>query len=422
VTSSLVACPRSGFTPSQALSTFYNAPTKRELLRTANRVGKTTHVGAKVAALMESTPGLRLRGVSVDYNQSKKAMGLILSQMITPSALASGCNYNVTRGWSHNLIELKNGSTLQIMNNTQDPQAFEGDSLDGVWFDEPPKQGIWLPNISRVMDRNGFVWISATMVGRPCSWLREIAEAEGSPWRQTVVGFSRESCPWYTPDMVAGWIAEAKAAPWEYPQRIDAEWEGVAVGRRYTGYTEASVVKALPAGRWKIGVGIDHGEHGANQVAVLMAWRPGDKVMYIIDEYVSDGPTTIAQDARGIRLMLQRHGWGPHNVDEWRGDNNSAGKARVGYKINQLLGDELGVTIDPPDKTAGSVETGEFLVNLALMQGRLKVVDGLVAVSGTMRYYDGTEEHKHISDAIRYLSRPILGDWDLSSIGRLYWH
>ena len=411
--------PREAFTPSPALALFYGSLRRRELLRTANRAGKTTTCAAKLASIMETTPGGRYRGVSVDYPQSRKAMGLKMAEMITPSALVTGCNYNQTRGWSHNLIRLKNGASMQIMNNTQDPQSFEGDALDGLWFDEPPKQQNWLPNVSRLVDRSGFLWVSATMVGRPIKWFRQIAEAEGSPWRQHVVNFSKETCPWYTDAQIASWLAEAKAAPWEYEQRINAAWEGVATGRRYTGYTDASIIPGLPPGRWELGVGIDHGEGGGNQVAVLVAWDPVGKKMILIDEYISEGPTTIEQDARGIRLMLERWGWGPGNVTDWRGDTNSAGKGRVGFTVNDLLGRALGVRINTPDKR--SVETGEFLVNLALLQGRLQVLKGLVAVDETMRYYDGTEEYKHTSDAIRYLAKGILASWDLSKIGRLYW-
>lgn len=416
--------PRAGFVPGPPFRGLLERGLRRGdrvLARAANRTGKTTHAAYLVARTLEENPGIRLRGVSVDYSQQRKAMGLHLQRFLSPGALVDGCNFNETRGWSHNLVRLRNGSSLQLMNYTQDPQAFEGDSLDGIWCDEPPPVRAWAPNISRLLDRNGWFVVTATMVGRPVQYLRDIVEDEASRWRQVVVRFGTEACPWYSEEQARAWIAEAKAAPWEYEQRINAAWEGIATGRRYTGYTEESIVERLPPGVWTVGVGIDHGELGTNQVAVLLLWDEATRRMYVADEYVGDGPSTIKDDARGIVAMLRRNGLRPLDVDEWTGDNNSAGKARVGLKVNDLLGEELGVEISPPDKTAGSVETGEYLVNLALLQGRLLVKEGLVAVDKTMRYYDGSEALKHISDAIRYRARPVLSAWDLQAVGRLYW-
>ena len=428
VLSTIHTSPRILFKPSPAFETFYSGGLKkggRYLLRAANRTGKTTHAAALVADALERTPHLRLRGVSVDYSQQNRAMGMMLAQYLSPRALVPGCDFNETRGWSHNLIRLRNGSSMQLLNNTQATQSFEGDALDGVWFDEPPKQVNWLPNISRVMSRRGWILVTATMVGVPVKYLRSIAEGEGSRWQTHVVPFTKEACPWYSTEQIENWLSDAKAAPWEYEQRINAAWEGVAIGRRFTGYTSESIIDRAPQGSWHVGVGIDHGEGTGKQAAVLVLWN--DEVIIVLDEYVNEYPTTPEQDSEAISMMLARHGLRPIDVDVWKGDSNTAGKARVGRTVNQLLSEALGLpfnkVIQTPNKKAGTVETGEYLLNLSLMRGWMKVVGPTPVVDEALRYYDGSEKLKHIVDALRYICEEPLSIWRnrRSEISRLYW-
>lgn len=416
--------PRIAFWPSPALTKFYARglqPHGRYLVRAANRVGKTTHAAVLVATAMEQNPGVRLRGISVDFTQQMRAMGRKMADYITPSALAPGCDFNETRGWSHNIIRLRNGSSLQLMNNTQDTQTFEGDEVDGVWFDEPPKQVNWLPNISRVMSSGGWILVTATMVGVPVTYLRDIVEADDSDWDQYVVPFSKEACPWYSQRLIDRWLADVSAAPWEYEQRVNASWEGVALGRRFTGFTPESIISSIEGGRWTVGVGIDHGEGKGKQAAVLVFWNA--ETIILVDTYINDNPTTPAQDAVAIKEMLRKYNLQPAQVDVWKGDSNTAGKARVGLTVNDMLGAELGVYIGRPDKRAGSVETGEYLINLALLTQKMKV---LAPVSPTLdyvlRYYHGEEENKHLVDATRYITREPLGRWNMGGeFSRLYW-
>lgn len=414
------------FAPSPAFKKFMADPARRILLRAANRTGKTTHAAHRLAMWMEAQPGLRARAVSVNYQQGIAVLGLALAEAIPARRLAPGCTYTRTTGWSHSLIRLANGSECEIRSSDQLPIAHAGTSRHVVWIDEIPKPDILDENLARVMDTQGSIWLTATPVGRPVEHLMERVEKGG--WKEYVVPFTQQTCPWYQREQVEAWLLEAQAAPWSYRQRIFADWTGVAVDRIYTAFDpDVHIVSKITKGDYHVGIGMDHGERGGNEVAVLLIWSGALKQMYVIDEYASPEATSIEQDARGLLSMVARNGFRPEQIEKIVADSNSAGKARPGYTINALLEKHLyDITshrwrIDTPDKRGGSVESGEWLLNFALQEGRLKVMEDCAGVIDTGRYYDGKEKHKHFSDAVRYLAAPILSEWGIMPTAKLYW-
>jgi phage terminase large subunit-like protein len=64
-------------------------------------------------------------------------------------------------------MKLKNGSILQFMYYTQQAMKFEGSDLDFVWFDEPPPYDIYHANRSRLIDRDGDIWMTMTPLEEP---------------------------------------------------------------------------------------------------------------------------------------------------------------------------------------------------------------------------------------------------------------
>jgi hypothetical protein len=408
--------PLALFIPSKAFSSFFEDDSKRILIRAANRTGKSRHAAARLATLVLENRGFRARAIAVDYQQAIKVIGRYLADFIPKDALMNGCRYDEANGWTHNLIRLKTGSQIQIMTSDQKALSHAGDSLDLVWIDEVPKPEILDENIARVMDRNGVVWLTATMIGRPVDWLKDLVESDGTKWVQHVIKFSHDNCPWYSKSQAEEWIDEAKGAPWSFEQRINASWEGVSLDRIYTGFDTWCFTSSIPIGRFMIGVGIDHGERAGHQVAILVIWDRAKKIAFVLDEAVSKVSQGIKEDANDIREMLARNRLNPSEVDMWRGDTNSMGKGRIGLSVNQALGEELGIEIAPADKTAGSVEAGEWLVNQAFKAKKLSLLsDKCPNLEQALRYYNGSEKLKHCSDALRYILAPEFSTWNIVS-------
>lgn len=414
------AHPLDAFSPSPAFVDFMADDGPRILVRAANRVGKTRHAAAKLAERMLRIPGRRYRAVAVNYGQSVQVVSKLLAEFIPASALAPGCRYTETIGWSHNLIRLRNGTTCQIKSSDQAPIAHAGDDLDGVWIDEPPPPAIWLESVKRVMSRNGWVWVTMTPINRPCGYLKDIVEAPGSPWRQYVVALTHANCPWYSPAQVETWTAEAAAAPWAFRQTIYGDWEGVSVGRLFTAFSEHHVGEPedLPA-ELPLGIATDHGEQIGNQAAILSYYGPD--FLYVVDEYENEQLTTIAQDAGAILAMLRRRGLLLRHVDKIVGDVNSAGKASAGApgrKLNELLEEELNLQAGHPDvlvrverATKGPILWGVRALNLAMMRRRVWIHPRCKRLIAALRYWDNTPatgKYKHFADCFRYLGTPIF--------------
>jgi phage terminase large subunit-like protein len=70
-----------------------------------------------------------------------------------------------------------NESTFHIMTYEQDPDEFEGPTLNWIWFDEPPPEELWGPNISRLR-KGGLVLITMT----PLTQAGWIFDKINDPW------------------------------------------------------------------------------------------------------------------------------------------------------------------------------------------------------------------------------------------------
>lgn len=417
------AHPADGFRPSPALAEFMSDTSNRILVRAANRVGKSVHAAVKLAKRMLKYPNKRYRAVGVNYKQAIGVISKLLAQFIPKDQLAPGCEYTETNGWTHHLIRLKNGTTCQIKSSDQKGIAHSGDDLDGIWIDEPPSRDVWLESVKRVMSRRGFLWVTMTPIGRPCEWLREIVEAADSPWVQHVVEFSHANCPWYTRKQVQDWLDEASESPWAYRQTIFGDWEGEVLDRVFMGFDSDCIIgdDQLPdeGEKFRIGIGIDHGEGIGKQVAILCLWT--GSTFIAVDETVNETRTTPDQDARSILKKLGTWGWDLSDVQKLVGDINSAGKLGAGLKVNEVLAAELAlasgqrsctVTIDPPPKGGGSVEYGEKLLNSAFMRGKLRIHSNCKTLIHCLKNYaEGDEDLKHSIDALRYISQPVLEVW-----------
>lgn len=403
------------FKSSPALEQFMFSDHKRMLVRAANRVGKSNHAAVKLVRTMLTKPG-RYRAVGVTNGQATKVISKYLYELIPKDQLVNSY-YTKAKGWRHNLIQLKNGSICQIMSYEQDALKHAGDTLDGVWLDEPPPMDIFSESLARVFDTNGFVWITMTPIGRTVEWLKKLIEDQESGWLEYVAELSVENCPWYTVEQVEKWYREAACQMNSYRQRIFGDWEGQPTEVRFNQYDQARHTISLQAleelSYNKYIIGIDHGEKASRQTAILIALMANGTIV-CLDEYSSSTASTPKMDAVGIFKMLRKNGLEPEDISTWTGDVNTGGKMAPTKTVNQLLEAEIleltgqSIKIIKPYKSAGSVDKGEYLINQALSENMLLFHTDCIKLRSSMLTYNGEENLKHPIDALRYALYPIL--------------
>lgn len=415
--------PLATFRPSPALAGFMTDDSPRILVRTANRMGKTKHAGARLSERMIKFPNRHYRVVGTDFKNTQLIAGKYLAEFIPKSMLTPKSYFDEQRGWNQEKILLTNGTSCEFRTFVQLPDQHAGGDMDGVWCDEPPPPLIWAECLRRVFSKRGFLWLTFTPLGREVTWLRKIIEAEKSIWKEHLGVMSQANCPWYTQKQVDDWIEEVRTTMADaYEQTINGAWEGITGDRTFSGYDSSSHLAAdfvLPDGV-RYGVGVDHGEGAGKQVAILVAWTgQGTKAkLWILDECVSKGVTTPEQDARAIRTMLQRNGLDVASVTRWKGDINTAGKGEAGKSANEVLAQQLATAagyhrfprvFESATKGADSVMKGEMLLNGALLQRRAWVrADRCPTLCRSLAHFNGQEDLKHPLDGLRYIAVPVL--------------
>lgn len=411
------------FKPSPGLKEFYyDQESAFTCLRAANRVGKTFHACHKGAKFLIENPESRVRLVGPTKQQAQDVIGRYMASFLV-GQLASGSYYVDGKGWNSNTIRLKNGSICQLKSFEDHPNSHAGDELDLIIMDEPPTKPIFAESMTRLVSRDGKCVIALTPVGRPVEWFRELVEADGSKWKQYVVAFTRENCPWYTEGQYQKQLDAIDSAPWERAQRLYGDWEGAETDRKFMGFTEQNEIKTVPNGNWRVCLSMDHGEKMGSQIAHLILYNDNHSHPQIIvaDEYVSPKATTPEEDADYIIDMLNRNGVSPDSVDLAVGDINFGKTA--GVRINELLLQNITrklhrkrppFQITTPLRSQGAKEWSMRCMNHALRRNDMKVLAKCTFLKKGLKYWKGQERGKgsdvrHAIDACRYGVLAILG-------------
>ena len=408
------------------------------MLRAANRVGKTRHCAYIAAQRAVKQPGSAVRVVGPTAKHAQTVLGGYIYDFVKPY-LDPRSYYVAGKGWNggrEKTARLANGSFIEHFSLEDDPNAHSGTSRALVVMDEPPTRSHYTENVARIADQpDGQLIIAATMVNRAVGWLREMVEGEdASPtdgrtvhetgWVQYVARFRREYVPWMSDEQVQFWLATMDASPWQRAQRVEAAWDGGASDtRRFSAFTEDNVTKDLPTGSVGICLAMDHGEVAGRQIAGLILYS-GVRA-WLIDEDCPDHATSPEEDAARLLAMLARNGIEPSNVDVAVGDINTAGKGASGLRVNELItraiAERLGRNAAPfrlvgPDKTPGSVDWGQRVVNFASRRGDLLVHPRCRHTLAMLRHWSGkrtagTEmgEMAHAADMLRYGLTASLG-------------
>lgn len=407
------------FVPSPGFRPFVISDAKKMALRAANRVGKTRHAAYKLARRMVDFPNSRCRIVGPSRFQTQQVLGRYLNEFIG-AYLHPRSHYIHGRGWNSTVVQLKNGSICQLKSYEDRSDTHAGDSLDLIIMDEPPPKAHFSENQARVIDRKGQFIVAFTAVNRPVDYLRRVIEEPAAGWTQYVVPFRREYVPWYSDEQYEAMLQAFRSSPWEWAQRVDAEWAGVTEGRIFASFDGDNISENIPRYDLSFGIGIDHGRVAGRQVGILVAWKASK--VHVIEEYRCQWGTTPEEDARGILAMLRRCKLKPTDISLAIGDTNQGGRGwRVNDLIEEAMKKELGGRHPPfrirgADKAAGTVDYGLRIVNHAAARKDLLVHPRCSNILETLRHWrgktDATEDGQlaHAADALRYILAGILQD------------
>lgn len=433
--------PRLLFVPSPGLCDFYYDDARRQAAICANRTGKTYHAIAKAAlcAIDADAAGepVRLRITAPTNKMMYDTHGRYLEHFLR-GYLDKKSRWSPARGFNNgNVAVTAGGSTIALNSYEQRVDSMAAASLHGVLLDEPPPPGHFEEALARVFDTDGFVWVTCTAVNRPVKWLKKIVEdgVAAGDWSLYQVGLSTKNCPWYSEEQVQNRIREAARQPWSYRQRIEGSWEGVAIDRSFTGYSDrnnllvAELQENWPrAGRVHVVLAVDHGEGPGHSHWTLLAYqsfrvgRRQEVVIRALAEWSNAERMSVRREAEGVRDMVRAAGLDLANVSWAVGDTNAAGRSEGARSMNDLFEREfalmMGRSPDQPrfvfrraEKGADSIEAGVARVNQLLDH----VPDGYALPSlqvigpacgrihDALTYWSGRDDDlKHAADCLRY--------------------
>lgn len=421
------------------------------LLRGANQVGKTLaghvdliHTARGTHPYRPVAPGpVNILVLSESWEQMGQAGGFMekLWALLPKDEIDPRIRFEPGRGISGKpprIVFVKGpgkGSVITFATYRQGAARLAGSTIHAVFLDEPPPASLYQEIVPRLLRLGGYLRIMFTPVlDMPDqAWLRELVKAgqvsEHNPWLTEANTWPRGApFPLYGRQAIEKFRLSLPAAVQD--MRLRGAWDPVYTDRYLTAFDHDEHVfeDRIPAGAY-VCVGFDHGAASGKQAAALVAiWgrETVAPVVWVLDEYVPDGVTSPADDARAVLAMLARNRLGWADVDLWIGDRPIAASRYLVRKSNEMIRRQLAVlakveadkfpTIHTPDKWAGSVESGLGLIN-GLCATRtaagvhMRIHPRCVRVVAFFDTFNGDPKHptKDVGDAVRYpLERAIV--------------
>lgn len=370
------ACPvdHLAWLPGQLEFLRHDAP-EPVLYRAGNRQGKTTvGCGELVYRARGKHPykevpegPVRLAIVTMSMVQSVEIQRVLWELLggENNTELVEGTEFSSRTGFRGHrpVIEFRNGSEIHVYSNGQGAGAMAGSEYSWILLDEPPAQEVYDECRARVRNTGGNVGVTLTPInGPPLPWLRALTEPDeqGNPPRvrdihvtltpesqvSPLTGLVRRTKAGRAWD--AEFIAELRRLenPIDAPIRLDGEWEARVEGQFFDCFDPVKHVNGeLPDSTLRLALGIDYAsaDRELGMCAVLTGIETVSEedgrsydYLYVLDEVVVPGATTMEVFARKILRCLQDHGIKWHELDYVYGDIPS--KSRFVESSNVELG------------------------------------------------------------------------------------
>lgn len=302
-----------------------------------------------------------------------------------------------------------------------------GGQYDFVILDEPPPESIIGEARPRLFAKRGWLRILMTPVPDmpPTKGIEERMATGAVPYQR--FGLKESNCwpigamaPWRWQDEIDRYAATL--LPHERDMRINGSLRTYSTGRWIHSFDVDRHVRPVNLRDlvgWTLSIGIDHGT-SRKQAAVLVATQvkydqQGRRVPYAawVDETVSERFTTVQNDAKAIRNMIERNGLLWRNIDHIVGDVPVYSETRAIWKTNKLLRTALCIEYgaDPEhfpqiknaDKGPGSVTDGARTINTMFAEDHAVVDPKCVTLRDSFLQVDSKEHPlKDVFDGGRY--------------------
>lgn len=285
-----------------------------------NRSGKTVGGGAETVMLARKVHPykripwegpLRLRVVTVDLiNGLEKIVLPEIKRWVVPSDLING-SWEDSYSRSLRTLTLANGSFIEFMTHEQDLDSYAGTSRHGIWFDEEPPKNIFTECKLRLIDTEGWWWMTMTPI-EGMTWTYEEIFENGASELIDVIVVDMDDNPHLSQkgkDIVLAGLDDD-----EIKKRKHGQY--VSVGGLI--YSEPKIIapirfEDLPRESLHI-ASMDHGYTNATAWLWAFADTSGNLVVY--DEYYKDHEIVEVHAREVIRRSIQ-HGIPPaYNVGD----------------------------------------------------------------------------------------------------------
>lgn len=126
-----------------------------------NRSGKSQGVADYVVRRILDKPKQKWWVVGESFADSVAIQQSKIWSLVPKNKIKYGY-YDEINGFRNRKLQLINSSLITFKSYDQAREAFQGDDIDGVWFDEEPPFDIYRETRMRLIDRNGEMLISMT--------------------------------------------------------------------------------------------------------------------------------------------------------------------------------------------------------------------------------------------------------------------
>lgn len=421
------------FRPTIPQLAYLSDSSRVKLLRSGNQgVGKTTAQAAEThyrclgehPYLQVHRPPIEAWVICYSWEQSI-AVQTKLDELAPKDEIHPDCIFTPGKGYKGRtpIVRYRNGSVLRIKTTKQGSLGLSSATVHYVGIDEPPPPEIWSELQARVLRHRGVIGLTMTPIGRPVMWIKDLVDKgviSDHRYSVTVRNCTPQGGQPFLSQADIDRLSDSYLAI-ELPQRIHGEWEGAAVDA-YFPLDDAMIRNELPSNRVKLGIGIDHGHQAGTQVAVLAAvdliGSAEHSKAWAIDEAVSTGDTTTADDARAILRMLEANKLDHMSIDSWVGDvklkwsKGSKSNKKLMVELENQLGfrpGRLPFRIRTHKKVHGTVFNDTRLIKSIMLRGGFVVRPQCEEVVKALRYWQGADdEYKHAVDGLRYATVDLL--------------
>lgn len=295
---------------------FHTATGHTRLYIGGNRSGKT--VGGAVETcywLMKKHPYRRLalpegpvrgRGVAVDFTYGVDILMLPeILRWLPPSYLQNG-SFEDSYSREHRTLTLANKSTMEFRSYDQDLDKFAGASRHFTWYDEEPPKHIFNECQARLIDTNGYAWLTMTPVEGMTWVFEDIYQpgTEGGSKDIDVIEIEMQENTHLSKEAIDRYLNTLD----DDEKKARSRGEFVAIGGKVFkdfSQTVHCIDPTLPPKDWEWYLSIDHGYN--NPTAIYWhAVSPDNEIITFEEHYASE--MTVAEHCKVIHEINARHG------------------------------------------------------------------------------------------------------------------